>query len=162
MKISYPWEESEKYPVEQTIQIRVEELGYPIQIAEGAIIDFDPINGNNNDRIVNKDGTYTIWSDGIHSLKASENFDWANGGYQRDIDKNGIESSVFVIRAGTYAEFDYHFFGTNGLKSNGADFKLIFKTNKVEREDAEIVRCFSDLKDIERKEDGTPIFDENG
>jgi hypothetical protein len=50
----------------------------------------------------------------------------------------------------------------NAPKTNGSDFKVIFKTQRIEREDAEIVSCFSDFKELIVDDSGQPILDKDG
>lgn len=76
-----------------------------------------------------------IWSDSNYQMTVSENFDWENGGYQTD--ENG--HTYFCIKAGTRASFNYYMFpndmNDNPL-TNGADLKIIFKTENVQNPNA--------------------------
>lgn len=108
-----------------TIIINITELG----------IDVSPITGNlemdfNPSGITNSSAN-RLWSNGTVSMTVSDNFDWANGGYQTDSDGN----DYFCVKAGTRAVFDYAMFG-GGLTSNpsiiGSEMKIIFMTEHVQ------------------------------
>lgn len=112
-----------------TIIINITELG----------IDVSPITGNlemdfNPSGITNSSAN-RLWSNGTISMTVSDNFDWANGGYQTDSDGN----DYFCVKAGTRAVFDYAMFG-GGLTSNpsilGAEMKIIFMTENVQNANA--------------------------
>ena len=108
-----------------TIIVNVAELDIDVDpISGGLEIDFNPVgvtNASNN----------RLWSNQNYHMSVSENFDWANGGYQ--IDGNG--DSYFMIKAGTRATFDYKMFA-GGLSANpsitGAEMKIVFMTENVQ------------------------------
>ena len=71
-----------------------------------------------------------------HIMKASDNFDWVQGGYQ--FDEKGDQ--YFCIKAGTSVELDYQLFADDA-KRNGKEMKLIFKTTNVQAPDAKFLTC---------------------
>lgn len=116
----------------KTLIVTVVELGINVSpITTGLVFDFNPIGYSN-------DGN-RLWSSGDISMSVSDNFDWINGGYQ--IDENGDQ--CFCIKAGTSAEINYELFGDDA-KSNGKQFKLIFKTENVSDSNTTFLSCVSD------------------
>ena len=76
-------------------------------------MDFNPIGRSNADENYNI-FEYKPTEDGIetgevYSMSVSDNFDWHNGGWQKD--ENG--ESVFCIKAGTWMELNYPLFQSN-------------------------------------------------
>ena len=117
----------------KTLVATVVELGIEVSpITAGLAFDFNPVGYSNDD-------ANRLWSDGNVSMTVSDNFDWINGGYQ--IDKNGDQ--CFCIKAGTSAEINYELFG-NDAKSNGKQFKLIFRTENVSDSNTTFLSCVSD------------------
>jgi hypothetical protein len=117
----------------------------------GAVIDFNPVGRDNSEVVLKEDGTAVAWSNENYNLTTSSNFDWTNGGYQSDYDDNGRPISGtehFLIKAGTSAELSYKFFGGDDLGSdpaeNGRDFKLVFKTLRVEKSNARFLSCVTE------------------
>lgn len=109
-----------------TIKVDVKELGIDVlPITANLEVDFNPsgITNSSIDR---------IWSNENYNMSVSDNFDWANGGYRID-EENG--DTYFLVKAGTYATFDYKLF-SGGIDSNpsvlGSEIKLIFKTENVQ------------------------------
>jgi len=107
-----------------TIVMNITELGIDVDpITGGLEIDFNPTGITNN-------SSNRIWSNDNYHMTVSNNFDWANGGYQTD--ENG--DTYFLIKAGTTATFDYEMFG-GGINNNpsitGAEMKVIFMTENV-------------------------------
>jgi hypothetical protein len=80
MVITYPGADGQA-DVVKTIEIEVVSLGYDIEIAEGAVVDFDPAGGSNAGKGIGKDQTKIAWTNGTYSMVASDNFDWVRGGY---------------------------------------------------------------------------------
>ena len=116
--------------VKKTITARIEDIGIEIQpITTNLAFDFNPAGRSNND--VNR-----LWSDGKTSLTVSENFDWANGGYQTDEDGD----TYFCVKAGTTAVIDYLLFADDAKKT-GKNFKLIYKCANVRDYDAKVLSC---------------------
>jgi hypothetical protein len=128
-----------------TIGLNVSKVdGVEIDPVKGAIIDFDPTMLTNSS--TNRLPTWTVGSQ-TYSFSASSNFNWSDdangGGYKTDKD-----GKCFVIKAGTYIDLDYPLFSktdankvpaANGAKTildNGAEIKIIFKTNAVRDADA--------------------------
>lgn len=118
----------------KTLKATVTELGINISpITTGLVFDFNPVGYSNNDED-------RLWSDGDISMSVSDNFDWINGGYQ--IDENGDQ--CFCIKAGTSAEINYPLFGDDA-KSNGKEFKLIFRTENVSDAETSFLSCVSSV-----------------
>ena len=138
----------------KTITVVVEDLGYEIAPVEGAVIDFDPVGKMNSERVELDNGDWKIWNNDTYSLITSADFDWVNGGFQNEKDKNGAViagSEHFKIKAGDRAYFDYKFFGGDkdlgtelNPKDSGKDFKIVFKTEKVRRAEAKFLTCLND------------------
>lgn len=137
----------------KTININVVGLGYDITPVSGAVIDFDPVGKSNADKIALSNDTWKVWDNGTYSLIAAEGFDWINGGYQTEKDKSGKiipGSEHFKIKDGDKVYFDYKFFGgdrqlgtASNPKENGKDFKIVFKTDRVQKSDASFLSCVS-------------------
>lgn len=119
--------------VVKTINATVSKLDIDVEpVTAGLAFDFNPVGRSNND-------ANRLWSDGDVSMTVSNNFDWANGGYQ--IDENGDQ--YFCIKAGTNAVISYNLFADDARR-NGKEFKLIFKTTNVARADATFLSCVAD------------------
>lgn len=108
-----------------TIVVNIVELGIDVSpITGGLEVDFNPTGVTNS-------SDNRLWSNSNYHMSVSENFDWANGGYQTD--ENG--DSYFLVKAGTRAEFDYKMFA-GGLSANpstvGAEMKIVFMTENVQ------------------------------
>ena len=134
-----------------TVTIQVNDLDYDIGPVPNATIDFNPAGKDNSEVTFNQDGTAIAWTNKAYSLITTDNFDWVNGGYQSDYDSQGFPipgSEHFLIKAGTFAELSYKFFGGEGdgvdPTAEGRDFKLVFKTQKVEKSNAQFVTCVND------------------
>lgn len=120
--------------------VTITELPKDVEQVSGAVINFDPSILSNNS--ANRLPTWTYNNQTYH-LTVSDNFNWSNdasgGGY-----KNDVDGKCFVIKAGTWAEFDYKMFKQvvdntdpnntvikNSVFENGAEMKIIFKVAAV-------------------------------
>ena len=111
----------------------VEKLEIPEKpVTEGLVFDFNPVGKNN-------EFEDKLWTDGTVSMTVSDNFDWINGGYQKDEDNN----VCFVVKSGSWAEFDYTELFADSTKSTGREFKVIFKTTNIKKRDTSIITCRS-------------------
>ena len=113
-----------------TVSLNITELEINVSPVVGAIIDFDPTTLTNSS--VNRLPSWTVGGN-TYSLTASSNFNWSDdangGGYKTDED-----GRCFVIKAGSYVDLDYPMFagnGSNNILTNGAEMKIIFKTEAV-------------------------------
>ena len=108
-----------------TIKVNITELGIDVNpITGGLEVDFNPTGITNS-------SDNRLWSNTNYHMSVSNNFDWANGGYQTD--ENG--DTYFLIKAGTRATFDYKMFAGNvnsNPSTNGAEIKIVFKTENVQ------------------------------
>ncbi len=120
----------------KTINVAVEKLDIDVEpITTGLQFDFNPVGRSNND-------ANRLWSNENNSdikMTVSDNFDWANGGYQ--IDENGDQ--YFGVKAGTTATISYNLFADDARR-NGKEFKFVFKTSNVAKADATFLSCESD------------------
>ena len=117
------------------VDLEITELNIDVSPISGAIIDFDPtmLTNSSNNRLP----TWT-YNGTTYSLTASDNFNWSDdasgGGYKTESD-----GKCFVVKAGTYVDLDYPMFagnGSNNILTNGAEMKIIFKTEAVRNIDA--------------------------
>ena len=116
------------------IKLDVAELGIDIKpVTANMAFDFNPTGYSNND-------ADRIWSDaktGV-TMSVSDNFDWTNGGYQRD--DNG--DTYFCVKAGTTATINYNLFGADyDPKATGKEFKFVFKTTNVKKRSGTFLSC---------------------
>lgn len=116
------------------IKVDVAELGIEIKpVTANMAFDFNPTGRSNNDE-------NRIWSDedtGV-TMSVSENFDWTNGGYQRDA--NG--DTFFCVKAGTTATINYNLFGSDyDPKATGKEFKFVFRTTNVKKRSGTFLSC---------------------
>lgn len=129
------------------IKLDVAELGITIQpVTAGLAFDFNPtgLSNNDEDRVWSDDGT------GV-TMSVSDNFDWVNGGYQRD--DNGDQ--YFCVKAGTFATINYNLFGADyDPKALGKEFKFVFKTTNVKKRSSTFLSCIEQTT----AEDGTSTF----
>ena len=116
------------------IKLDVAALGIAIEpVTAGLAFDFNPTGMSNNDED-------RVWSDKTTGVKmfVSPNFDWVNGGYQRD--DNGDQ--YFCVKAGTWAKIDYSLFGSDyDPKALGKEFKFVFKTTNVKKRSSTFLSC---------------------
>lgn len=121
---------------EASVEIRLDvaELGIKIEpITANLAFDFNPTGRSNNDE--NRE-----WSDVNTNvvMSVSPNFDWTNGGYQRD--ENG--DTYFCVKAGTTATIHYNLFGDDyDPKATGKEFKFVFKTTNVKKRSSTFLSC---------------------
>lgn len=116
------------------IKLDVAELGITIEpVTASMAFDFNPTGRSNND-------ADRVWSDantGV-TMSVSDNFDWTNGGYQRD--DNG--DTYFCVKAGTTATINYNLFGADyDPKATGKEFKFVFKTTNVKKRSSTFLSC---------------------
>ena len=120
-------------PTSVTITMNVSELDIDVApVTANLAFDFNPTGLSNT-------AANRLWHDTNNSniaMSVSNNFDWSNGGYQLDADGN----QYFCVKAGTTATFSYNLFATDP-KTQGMEFKLIFKTTNVKRADAGFFSC---------------------
>lgn len=126
------------------IKLDVAELGITIEpVTANLAFDFNPTGKSNSDE-------NRVWTDantGV-TMSVSDNFDWVNGGYQRD--ENGDQ--YFCVKAGDTATINYNLFGdTYDPKANGKEFKFVFKTTNVKKRSSTFLSCIEDTV----AEDGT-------
>lgn len=116
-----------------SMRFSITELGYDIQpVTANLNFDFNPTGLSNT-------SANRLWVDSDNPnvrMTVSENFDWENGGYQVDSEGN----QFFLVKSGTRAYFSHNLFGENP-KQNGAEFKIIFKSQNVRDKDASFLRC---------------------
>ena len=145
---------------EVTISLNVLDIGIDVEPITGNNLkmDFNPVGRSN-------DGENRLDSGGAGiNLTVSNNFDWVNGGYKTDTNADGTKDSYFLIKAGTTATFDYKMFAGSsnnniGRKignTGGAEMKIVFKTEKVQRASA---TWFSNVETITNtyEEDGQTV-----
>lgn len=108
-----------------TIIMSIVELGIDVSPVTGGLeVDFNPIGITNSSE-------NRVWSNEKYKMTVSDNFDWANGGYQ--MDENG--DTYFLIKAGTSVSLDYLMFDgglTSNPSINGAEMKIVFMTENVQ------------------------------
>ena len=122
--------------VAATISMTVTASEYDIApITNGLVLDVDPT-GHTNAESNRTSFGYKDGSGTNHPFTFSSNFDWTNGGFQQDA--NGV--TAFVIRRGTYVQFDRSFFNDDAA-STGKEIKMIFKAANVGSDTAEILTC---------------------
>lgn len=118
------------------IKLDVAELGIAIEpVTANLAFDFNPTGYSNND-------VDRVWSDATTgvTMSVSDNFDWTNGGYQRD--DNG--DTYFCVKAGTTATINYNLFGADyDPKSTGKEFKFVFKTTNVKKRSSTFLSCIN-------------------
>ena len=144
---------------EEYVDINVNKFPYEVSPAkENLMVDFVPRGRSNQDSDYNvfKNNAFTVDDDGSEveipmNWTFSENFDWINGGWQKD----AAGDEYFCIKAGTSVNFDYNLFnkedtvakkdtyGNYSIAGTGKEFKLIFKTANVARADATWLSCIA-------------------
>jgi len=155
---------------DQTESASIEVTKFPYEISavtKDLMLDFVPTGRTNSDVDYNvfKNNAYTIEIDdesGEEIQKEipmtwdfSDNFDWINGGWQRD----DAGDTYFCVKAGTSVSFNYKLFenantvaqkdayGNYSIPGVGKEFKIIFKTTNVARSDAEWLTCYGPTED---------------
>lgn len=152
----------------ESVNIDVTKFPYEISaVTKDLMLDFVPTGRTNSDIDYNvfKNNAYTIELDdetGEEVQKEipmtwsfSDNFDWINGGWQRD----EAGDTYFCVKAGTSVAFNYKLFenantvaqkdayGNYSIPGIGKEFKIIFKTTNVARSDAEWLSCYGATED---------------
>lgn len=118
-----------------TTALNITKLDINVAPISGAIIDFDPTTLTNSS--THRFPTWTVGNNS-YTFTASPNFNWSEdrsgGGYKMEDD-----GKAFVIKAGSYVDLNYPMFAGNGnsnVLTNGAEMKIIFKTDAVRNIDA--------------------------
>lgn len=152
----------------ESVSIDVTKFPYEISaVTKDLMLDFVPTGRTNSDvdYKVFKNNAYTTEIDdetGEEVQKEipmtwdfSDNFDWINGGWQRD----EAGDTYFCVKAGTSVAFNYKLFenadtvaqkdanGNYSIPGIGKEFKIIFKTTNVARSDAEWLSCYGATED---------------
>lgn len=152
----------------KSVSIEVTEFPYEISaVTRDLMLDFVPTGRTNSDVDYNvfKNNAYTteiddetgeeIQTEIPMTWTFSDNFDWINGGWQRD--ETG--DTYFCVKAGTSVAFNYKLFenantvaqkdayGNYSIPGIGKEFKIIFKTTNVARSDAEWLSCYGATED---------------
>lgn len=118
----------------KTITATVTDLGIEIKpVTTNLAFDFNPAGKSNADED-------RLWQDKNKDIKmtVSENFDWANGGYQ--LDKDG--DTYFCVKAGTTAIINYKLFGDDAKKT-GKNFKFVYRSTNVKDYDGKVLECLN-------------------
>ena len=123
-----------------TITLTVSDVSSNIgEVTEGLAIKLDPTGHNNNEANRLSFG-YTDANGTNHPLNLSNGtvngwkaFDWVSGGFQTDDD-----GTAFVVKRGTYADFDTSFFRTF-QPAQGKEIKIMFKSKNVRNYDAALI-----------------------
>ena len=123
--------------VEASHSITVTSIGITVEEVAGAVMTVDPTGHTNSEAGYNTFG-YKDENGTNHPFVFSNNFDWERGGFKTD--ENGV--TAFVIKRGTYIEFDRSLFNDNA-RAAGKEIKMIFKTVNVRDYDAVIADCVS-------------------
>lgn len=139
--------------ISRNFVINVEPMDIEISEETNALkMDFNPIGRSNADKDYNifeyrpkEDG---IETGEVYSMSVSDNFDWHNGGWQKD--ENG--EAVFCVKAGTWMELNYPLFQSKTLvggqvidpvrSGEGKNFKLTFKALNCKDFDSGVMSCF--------------------
>ena len=128
-----------------SITVDVSSIGIDVSpVTDGIIMDLDPTGHSNSESnrtsFGYKDGQGTN-----HPLTFSSNFDWENGGFQRDT--NG--AIAFVVKRGTSVTFDRSLFlgsdntnGELGIAGTGKHLSMIFKTANVTDYSTQFARSY--------------------
>lgn len=129
-----------------TISVSVESIGINISpIVDGILMDLNP-SGHSNSESNKTSFGYKDGQGVNHPLTFSQNFDWQNGGFQRDND--GIVA--FVVKRGTSVTFDRSLFiaddntnGEMGVTATGKHISMIFKSMNVSDYDTQIAHSYN-------------------
>ena len=103
-----------------------------IQPVGGVVFDFIPVGRTNND-LDKEEYVY----EGKNYLTVSEQFDWVNGGWKYD----NQNRPYFCVKAGHWADLSYSLF-KDDTRTNGKNFKIIFKTTNCRKVDAKAIECY--------------------
>jgi len=138
--------------VSKKIDVTVQSIGIDVSpITDGIIMDLNP-SGHSNSEENRSNFGYSDSSGTNHPLTYSANFDWDNGGFQRD--ENG--AVAFVVKRGTSVTFDRSLFlasdntnGETGVTGTGKHLSMIFKTTNVTNYDTKIAHSYDSGMGIE-------------
>lgn len=127
------------------VDVVAESIGYEIEpITTDLIMDLDPT-GHSNTEANRENFGYKDANGSNHALTFSNNFDWINGGFQKD--EEGV--TAFVVKRGTSVTFDRSLFlaadntnGELGRAGTGKHISFIFKTVNVTDYDTQIAHSF--------------------
>ena len=122
-------------------------------VLTGLEFDFNPVGRSN-------EGDNRLWMDANNpavTLSVSDNFDWINGGYQRDENKD----QYFCVKAGTRATINYKLF-ENDPKATGKEFKVIFRSKNARRRNTSFIQCLNDGIGLDMKIEGAFVQCSNG
>ena len=108
-------------------------------VTSGLVLDLNPQGKSNQDKDA-KDFFYEH-PDHTTRMTVSSNFDWVNGGWQKDEEGNDI----FLVKTGSRMYLDYPLFdneaGVNDAKTTGKHFKLTYKATNCGSFDAQVMNC---------------------
>ena len=134
----------------KTLRAVIEKLNINVvPVTLGLAFDFDPTGRTNTD-------SDREWSSGSVNMSVSDNFDWINGGYQ--LDDNG--DGYFCVKAGTFATIDYQLFADDA-KTNGKEFKVVFKTSNIRRRDTSFISCMNNGIGLDMKVESANVYASN-
>lgn len=129
-----------------SITVNVAGIGIDVSpITDGILMDLDPT-GHSNSEASRASFGYKDGQGTNHPLTFSANFDWQNGGFQRD-ERGAV---AFVVKRGTSVTFDRSLFlasdntnGELGVTGTGKHISMIFKTKNVTDYETQIAHSYN-------------------